>query len=85
MNKQTGGPAFPNTYRARGDQGRGEMKEWHNDGMSLRDYFAAKALPALIAPVYSDIGTNFFTEADADNRASLAYAMADAMLAARIK
>ena len=52
-------------------------------GMSLRDYFAAMALPALLQPAYSDLGTNFFTEADADGRANLAYAVADAMLAAR--
>jgi len=54
-------------------------------GMTLRDYFAAMALPSLLQPAYSDIGTNFFTESDAADRAELAYAMADAMIAERAK
>lgn len=46
MNKETGGPAFPN----------GSTNEWgnaNNGGMTLREYFAAKAMQGILAnPVY---------------------------------
>jgi hypothetical protein len=45
-------------------------------GMTLRDYFAAKAMPALIAES---------PNADDDIIAQLAYGLADAMLIARNK
>jgi len=47
------------------------------DGMTLRDYFAAKALPAIInePSMASDFGRDFI--------ARQAYLMADAMLKAR--
>ena len=62
--KDDGGPAFPFA---------GEAGHSLNDsGMTLRDYFAAKAMAALVR-VTSNIPV---TAADA-------YAMADAMLAAR--
>ena len=65
---ETGGPAFPNE----GFNGWGEPFQ----GMTLRDYFAAKALVAGRAyhktPAYDD-----------DTRARCAYALADAMLKAR--
>jgi hypothetical protein len=63
MNKiNTGGPAFPRT-------------QWPNEtGMTLRDFFAAKAMQACIAKgaplIFIDI-------------AYKAYEMADAMLKAR--
>lgn len=62
---ETGGPAFP--YVETDDCGVRE-------GMSLRDYFAAKAMQAIIA---SD-GTYEYK-----NRAIEAYQAADAMLEAR--
>jgi hypothetical protein len=62
---ETGGPAFP--YVETGDCGVRE-------GMSLRDYFAAKAMQAII----SSDGTY-----DYKNRAIEAYQAADAMLEAR--
>ena len=48
--------------------------DWTKDGMTLRDYFAAKAMQALIDNdgLFSEIPTQ-------------AYALADAMLAAREK
>jgi hypothetical protein len=46
--------------------------ENHHQGMSLRDYFAAKALPFLMS-AYKDM----------DAIAGVAYKMADAMLKAR--
>jgi len=64
MNTNTGGPAFPT--------GTGVTP--YNPGMTLRDYFAAKAMQAVIA------------RGDDTNRPGMAewsYAMADAMLKAR--
>ena len=54
--------------------------------MTLRDYFAAKALPAAMTTPWSDIGyapENGLT--DIQQHARLAYQMADAMLAERAK
>jgi hypothetical protein len=66
--KDTGGPAFPH-YGGAG---------WIGPGMTLRDYFAAKAMQSMNArPDYAD------TPADAI--ALDAYALADAMLAERNK
>ncbi len=61
-----GGPAFPVPGLNRGD---------YNNGMTLRDYFAAKAMQALL-----QLG------ADSDEfkeDAHMAYKVADAMLKAR--
>jgi hypothetical protein len=71
--KDTGGPAFP----LPGELGLGlTPKEMR--GMTLRDYFAAKAMQSMNArPDYAD------TPADAI--ALDAYALADAMLAERNK
>ena len=65
MEKNTGGPAFPTRH----------VDE--HKGMTLRDYFAAKAMVAGIndsqlAPMYSF-----------EDHADRAYKMADAMLKAR--
>jgi hypothetical protein len=64
-NKNTGGPAFPTTK---------PLEHWGdpNQGMTLRDYFAAKAMQGLM-----DAAMPMPEIADA------AYAMADAMLKAR--
>jgi len=67
--KDDGGPAFPREdYQT--DNAAGQI------GMTLRDYFAAKAMAAILV---AD-GT---TETYFHNRAREAYLMADAMLAAR--
>jgi hypothetical protein len=60
-NTNTGGPAFP-------------VEQHDKDGMTLRDYFAAKAMQGLLA---SDVNAarHIF--------AAQAYAMADAMLEVR--
>jgi len=41
-----GGPAFPTPRVVRED---GEVLQWESYGMSLRDYFAAKALQGLMS------------------------------------
>lgn len=72
--KNDGGPAFPvpNDANVNGQE-----------GMSLRDYFAAKALNALICddPAGTAFGVDhMYTNM---NYALASYAIADAMLAAR--
>lgn len=47
-----------------------------NQGMDLRDYFAAKVLPALLFDIKA-------ISVDVDTTAKLAYAYADAMMKAR--
>lgn len=62
----TGGPAFPTSFD----------KNYPNEivgGMTLRDYFAAKALTGCLPG----------SRVDPSEYAKLAYRMADAMLAAR--
>jgi hypothetical protein len=67
--KDDGGPAFPCT-------GEGLGTEFASDGMTLRDYFAAKALQGVAA---YDNGDDW----DDDRIASWCYEQADAMLRAR--
>ena len=75
MSNNTGGPAFPDwpesafpsTFKS-ADPETGQVHRW---GMTLRDYFAAKAMQALVR-------ANYF-----DTTAQMAYEMADAMLNAR--
>ena len=71
MSKENGGPAFPTV-----DANREEV--YGTRGMSLRDYFAAKAMQGF--SVNSD-----FTENTHREIADMAYALADAMLEERSK
>ena len=64
----TGGPAFPGPYA--NEQGNIEVL-WKQHGMTLRDYFAAKAMQESLHKNYFDVV------------AKAAYQMADAMLEAR--
>ena len=70
MSNDDGGPAFPNT-----------MENWANGfgGISLRDYFAAKALEALI----EQAGPPAVDKSCRKDFASMAYDYANAMLAER--
>ena len=75
-NKETGGPAFP--FNKRPEQafpstfksldGKEHIHAW---GMTLRDYFAAKAM------LRTSVGSSY------ENLAKTAYEIADAMLKAR--
>jgi hypothetical protein len=74
--KNDGGPAFPLTEL---DQ-TGSLYH-QNTGMSLRDYFAAQAMPmfrGFDVTTYQSYGQHLISQA-----AQHAYAYADAMLAAR--
>ncbi len=76
MNKIThGGPAFPVPLHP------GQSYQGHAtcDGMTLRDYFAAKAMAAVWADIPEDANREQALQVLGHN----AYEMADAMLAAR--
>ena len=68
MSNNTGGPAFPAPA--------GRLTPITDQGMTLRDYFAAKAMAALVV-VYTD------DKAIVDEYSQRAYAIADAMMKAR--
>jgi len=76
--QHNGGPAFP--------IGSGDMRD--PTGMTLRDYFAAKAMQGLLANSGGPIQANHsqgwnYTNCTPEDVARTSYAMADAMLKAR--
>lgn len=77
--KTDGGPAFPRPAsedRTSGSMSDGDGLVEPQDGMSLRDYFAAKAMQALMTTA---------TETGWPTLAKYAYEVADAMLKARME
>jgi len=72
MSKDNGGPAFPelNTEAS-----------YRESGMTLRDYFAAKARAACIGNTRGNFGVSY--EVNNKNLAMASYAIAEAMLAER--
>ena len=76
MSKDTGGPAFPQAFDSDFDRVK---------GMTLRDYFAAKAMMVYYAPgmLGASCGGDFADSPEAI--AEWSYRMADAMLKARAK
>lgn len=74
--KSVGGSAFPRAGYP--PVGSGEV-----DGMSLRDYFAAKAMQGILAGVLAD-GSSFDTDGAA-HAADASYKVADAMIKERAK
>jgi len=72
MKPDNGGPAFPCTEANYSDP------KWTAEGMSLRDYFAAKIVVAYLQDEH-------YLRASMGAFANTAYAMADAMLEARKK
>lgn len=87
--KPDGGPAFPTTLGISEYGGAiphkdvigNTMWEETSSGMTLRDYFAVKAMAAIVCP--EDAGTVAIIAWE--RTAMTAYALADAMLAERIK
>ena len=67
----TDSPAFPMLYEG--------TTRTDSTGMTIRDYFAAKALQGFTA----DPGVKVYNEEDKEYVANLCYKMADAMLKAR--
>ena len=78
MSKNTGGPAFARS--AAWSPGAASASN-SQDGMSLRDYFAAKAVQGFLANPNQDYAP--LTATALKNVVDGAYALADAMLAAR--
>lgn len=74
----TGGPAFPVLHFYDHDSG---FEIQPSEGMTLRDYFAAKAMPIVAAEVYC-LG-RLQGIAVPDLTAKMAYEFADALLKAR--
>ena len=89
MNKDNGGPAFPTPRLEMNDEGVVTAFAVMADGMSLRDYFAAKAMQSILRGY--DVVNSFEDEEinDPEGMPTLiaqdAYVMADAMLKARGK
>lgn len=77
-NTNTGGPAFPRSGRV---SSVGLVVEEPQRGMTLRDYFAAKAISSMLAP--NPVTGQFALISDFEDCAINAYKMADAMLKAR--
>jgi hypothetical protein len=79
-----GGPAFPRIQEVQSTPAGGQY--FGPMGMSLRDYFAAKAMASIVAATVGtfDGGESEFHAASA-NTAGQSYIIADAMLAAREK
>ena len=76
--EDNGGAAFP----------KAGLDPWHravevNPGMTLRDYFAAKAMQSLIACVFNDASLEWKDKIEGS--AEDAYRLADTMLEARKK
>lgn len=74
---KTGGPAFPRAGAALDTRSYQELKGLA-DGMTLRDYFAAKAMQTLLMAQPRDWPMGFDVSVSV-----AAYQMADAMLEAR--
>ena len=78
-NTNTGGPAFPRPFSV--DDADTDISYPAHIGMTLRDYFAAKAMQGFAAhPVGA---TKKYSETGPQANARLAYEYADAMLKAR--
>lgn len=69
---EDGGPAFPQQHYATG-----------STGMMLRDYFAAKAMQAVVASSVKFFTSDGHAAEKPEHFARMAYEMADAMLKAR--
>jgi hypothetical protein len=88
---KNGGPAFPVETQSTGSQDEGEYghqasaSTWQFPGMTLRDHFAARALPGILSMVAAGRhDTTDFTGLSATEvLARDSYRLADAMLKAR--
>ena len=73
MTTETGGPAFPAQVK---------FFDEPTTGMTLRDYFAAKAMQGMLS---ANGDSNGYLEYEEETVAANAYKLADAMLRARSK
>ncbi|MGY4528038.1 hypothetical protein [Pseudomonas sp. TE21394] len=93
MSKDTGGPAFPTQIN---NSGITPIKGFNGEeikpqtfsaypGMTLLDYFAAKALVGLLSWPGDEGSGSYHSNSDPAHTASMAYEYGKAMLAARVK
>jgi hypothetical protein len=83
-----GGPAFPHQVKIHKHYDDGSMmtSPITTGGMSLRDYFAAAALPTVLAnPISIANVAEQYGEAREESLAAICYSLADAMIAERAK
>lgn len=80
MSKQTGGQAFPR--QKRDYDGQNNVLQYQEEGMTLRDYFAAKAMQGWLAS-YGESDRHPALNDYEHQVASMSYKMADAMLKVR--
>lgn len=85
MTDKTGGPAYPQSGVCTPDGMCCESERLGGSGMTLRDYFAAKAMQGDWASQSEDHNLARYTDDALDKQAKLYYRMADAMLRAREK
>ena len=86
MSTNDGGPAFPSSPTIDPNGGIMRPADMGCPGISIRDYFAAKALTGMLA--YSHVNPssgNYHENCTPAGVAMDAYALADAMLAERAK
>ena len=76
-------PAFPATNVIVPQPGHYFAAPENSPGMTLRDYFAAKAMAAMLSTDYRDDGKPWALDSMHQSLAVRAYQIADAMLAAR--
>lgn len=83
MSKPTGGPAFPvkANHEGIGQYDSNGVTVQHT-GLTLRDYFAGKAMQGELSSQPHEI-SYYFTKQSKRDLAEWSYSMADAMLAAR--
>ena len=86
--RNEGGPAYPQFELVAGERdGHGDIIEAYTvatGGMSLRDWLAGQALPAVMSRMHEDI-QHLGSETFPTNVAAHAYRIADAMLEERNK
>lgn len=82
MAKPDGGPAFPDSVSA---DTLGGLNFSRHQGMTLRDYFAARALLAVMAARVALVNANLANDLTQESIAEECFELADAMLAERAK
>lgn len=89
MSNKDGGTAFPGALQKASDGRSGVYYEVTDGGMSMRDYFAAEAMPLAQELMMAEISVDSLAKEHAEDPAAyvakMAYGYADAMLAERAK
>lgn len=83
MSKETGGPAFPVPLTDAQEAAWNEAKLPSANGMTLRDYFAAKAMQGWLSTYPSNKSCGELSINNIDVIARFSYSIADAMIKAR--